>query len=114
MFASPTNTTPRLAFSFQNGAQAVWPLSGDSCAFAQDMTSPRLISTGNRLVVAACALNPRMECYRLNAGRAELVAELERESTSDEVISLMSGNAPNEFLLLHESGLLESFQIPVR
>jgi len=114
MVASPANTTPRLAFSFQNGAQAVWPLSGDTCAFAQDMTSPRLISTGNGLVVAACASNRRIECYRLNAGRAELVAELNRESTSDEVISLMSGNAPNEFLLLHESGLLESFQIPVR
>ena len=114
MVASPANTTPRLAFSFQNGAQAVWPLSGDSCAFAQDMTSPHLIATGNGLVVATCALNRRIECYRLNTGRADLVAELERESTSDEVISLMSGNAPNKFLLLDESGLLESFQIPVR
>ncbi len=114
MVASPAHTTPRLAFSFQNGAQAVWPLSGDTCAFAQDMTSPRLISTGNGLVVAACSSNRRIECYRLNAGRVELVAELDRESTSDEVVSLMSGNAPNEFLLLHESGLLESFQIPVR
>ena len=78
------------------------------------MTSPHLIATGNGLVVATCALNRRIECYRLNVGRAELVAELERESTSDEVISLMSGNAPNKFLLLDESGLLESFQIPVR
>ncbi len=114
MVTSPVNSTPRLAFAFQNGAQAVWPLSGASCAFAQNMTSPRLVYTGNGLVIAACSFNRRIECYRLNAGRAELVAELDRENRSDEVVSLMSGNAPNEFLLLHESGLLESFQIPVR
>jgi len=112
--SSTPNTTPRLAFSFPNGAQAVWPLTGDTCKFAQDLSAPSLISTGNGLFVAACSTNRRIECYRLSAGRAELVAEFVRPNEPDGLLNLFPGHAPNEFLLLQTSGTLESFQIPVR
>lgn len=114
MIASQINTTPRLAFSFSEGAQAVWPLSNESCAFAQDMMEPFLTCTGNGLFVAACRSTGRLECHRLNSGSADLVAALDHPVGTDAIISLLPGLAPNEFLLLHESGLLEKLQIPVR
>ena len=114
LVASPINTTPRLAFSFSEGAQAVWPLSNESCAFTQDMAEPFLTCTGNGLFVAACRSTGRLECYRLNSGSADLVAVLDHPVTDDAVIGLLPGLSPNEFLLLHESGLLEKLQIPVR
>ena len=116
MIASPVNTTLRVAFSSTNGVQAVWPLNGNTCAFAQDLLSPLVISTGNGLFVAACASNSRIECYRLNAGQAEFVAELDFPTATgpDPMRNLFPSHAPNEFLVLHESGTLKRFQIPVR
>ena len=112
--SSPPNSTPRLACSFLNGAQAVWPLTGNTCKFASDLSAPTLISTANGLFVAACSSNRRIECYRLSAGRVEVVAEFVRPDKYDALLNLFPGHAPNEFLLLQTSGTLEYFQIPVR
>ena len=114
IIASPINTTPRLAFSFSEGAQTVWPLSNESCAFARDMAEPLLTCIGNGLFVAACRSTGRLACYRLKSGSADLVAALDHRVTTDAVIGLLPRLAPNEFLLLHESGFVEKLQIPVR
>lgn len=114
MTASPPHTTLRLAFSFQQGAQVVWPRTDESCVFAADFDRPLLACTGNGLFVAACRSSGRIECYRVNAGTAELIAALMKPNPQDPIVDLTAGVAGNEFLLLRKSGELESFQIPLR
>ncbi len=114
MVASLPNTTLRLAFSFSDGAQAIWPLTNESCAFASHMKTPLLTCTGNGLFVAACQSSGRIECYRLNSGTAELVADMNISCGTDRLVSLFPASQGNEFFTLYESGAMERLQIPVR
>ena len=105
----------RLAFSFPNGAQVVWPLSNESCAFAAGFFEPLICCTANGLFIAACGHTSRLAAYRLNAGSAEQVADLEDDlKGGDPVVSLLPAMAPNGFFALHHSGRLACLQIPVR
>ena len=114
MVASPVNTTLRLAFSFKDSAQAVWPMSNESRAFASGFDQPLIACTGNGLFVAACRTTGRIASYRLNAGIAVLLAEFEEAIDSDPIVDLMPGPGGNEFSALHASGRLLRLQIPVR
>lgn len=114
MVASPVNTTLRLAFSFQNGAQAVWPKSNESCSFASGFDRPLISCTGNGLFVAACRTTGRIAGYRLNAGTAELMADFEEAVDSDPIVDLMPAPVGNEFYVLRTSGRMLRLQIPLR
>ena len=114
MVSSPLNTTLRLAFTFANGAQAVWPMSNESCSFASGFDQPLITSTGNGLFVVACGATGRIASYRLNAGTSELIASFEEAIGTDPVVDLIPGPMGNEFSVLRQSGQMLRLAIPVR
>ncbi|MEZ6039228.1 MAG: hypothetical protein R3C20_01895 [Planctomycetaceae bacterium] len=111
---SPRETTPRLAMSQQTGAVVAWPVTGDSCRIAQDLCEPLLACTTNGIFIAVCPETGRIEAYRCNKGRAELVAEREEGLQLGSLAAVCSGRQPGDFLLLKDNGKLHRFRIPAR
>ena len=111
MSVSPGTTVTRLVFSFEQGARAVWPVRGESCAVASDLVDPITAFTLNGILAAACQQTDRLEFYRLNDSQAELIGEVRAGGM---IQHLTCGTVPNQILAFRSDGQVTQFEVPVR
>lgn len=111
---SHPQSLPRLACAMEQGVCVVWPLTGEVCRFAHDLVRPLVTCTFNGTFVVCCRETRRIDCFRLSAGQADLVASLDQVEGDAAIVGLTPACDPGDFLAITQDGRLTHYRIPAR
>ncbi|MEZ6129503.1 MAG: hypothetical protein R3C59_12540 [Planctomycetaceae bacterium] len=114
--ASATGSNTKLVYSFPEGVQVVWPEQRRSCELASDFVNPITAFSGNGILAVACSATDRLEFYRLNDAKAELIARALSSDTrpARQIQFLTCGLSGNQILAFSANGQVDQFEIAVR